>query len=67
MKYLFIMLSLCGCSAHITSENLKQDAAAQCEKVPDLDMQRIMCQYTYVTLYCKINDPDIKLCGEFKK
>lgn len=69
MKYLplLFILTACNNSEPMTSGKLRAMAQKECKNVPELDMQQMMCQYSFIMGYCKINDPDIKLCESLRE
>jgi len=66
-KLLLGLLLLSGCSSLSLSDAIRRDAAYACKDTPELDGQRLYCEYNQIFMDCLINKWDAKICGDLEK
>lgn len=72
-KLLLLCLILTACATKppvqqiVTSQSIVAKSKEQCVNVPDADLQKAACIYSYVLTYCQIFNPDTRVCGEIRR
>lgn len=68
MRYFLLLFLLCSCSqTTMTTKSLIVKAEENCRKEPEVDMQKMFCQMGYIINACKVNQYDLRICGELEK